>query len=40
MMRQGVLNSEIGRVYPLDEIVEAAKQADAVARHGKVLVRL
>ena len=40
MIRQGVLNSEIGRVYPLDDIVEAAKQADAVARHGKVMVRL
>jgi NADPH:quinone reductase-like Zn-dependent oxidoreductase len=40
MIRQSVLSSEIGRVYPLEEIPEAAKQADAVARHGKVLVRL
>jgi NADPH:quinone reductase-like Zn-dependent oxidoreductase len=40
MIRQGVLNSDIGRVYPLDEIVDAARQADAVARHGKVMVRL
>jgi NADPH:quinone reductase len=40
MIRQGVLSSEIGRIYPLDEIVDAAREADAVARHGKVLVRL
>jgi NADPH:quinone reductase len=40
MIRQGVLSSEIGRIYPLEEISEAAKQADAVARQGKVLVRL
>jgi NADPH:quinone reductase-like Zn-dependent oxidoreductase len=40
MIRKDVLSSEIGRVYPLDEIVEAAKQADAVGRQGKVLVRL
>jgi NADPH:quinone reductase-like Zn-dependent oxidoreductase len=40
MIRQGVLTSDIGRVYPLDEIREAARQADSVARHGKVLVRL
>jgi NADPH2:quinone reductase len=40
MIRQGVLNSEIGQTYPLDRIVDAAKQADAVGRHGKVLVRL
>jgi NADPH:quinone reductase len=40
MIRHGVLSSEIGRVYPLAEITEAAKEADAVARQGKVLVRL
>jgi NADPH:quinone reductase-like Zn-dependent oxidoreductase len=40
MIRQGVLSSEIGRVYPLNEIMEAATQADKVGRHGKVLVRL
>jgi NADPH:quinone reductase-like Zn-dependent oxidoreductase len=40
MIRQGVLSSEIGRVFALDEIAEAAEQADAVARHGKVLIRL
>lgn len=40
MIRQGVLSSDIGTVYSLDEIVEAARKADQVARHGKVLVRL
>jgi NADPH:quinone reductase-like Zn-dependent oxidoreductase len=40
MIRQKVLDSEIGRVYPLDQISEAARHADAVARQGKVLVRL
>ena len=40
MIRHGVLSSQIGRVYPLEEIVEAAQQADSVARHGKVLLRL
>ncbi len=40
MMRKKVLTSEIGRVYPLDEITEAARHADTVARHGKVLLRL
>jgi NADPH:quinone reductase len=40
MIRKGVLDSEIGRTYPLAEINEAVKQADSVARHGKVLLRL
>ncbi len=40
MIRQGVLSSEIGQVYPLEQIAEAARQADSVARQGKVLVRL
>jgi NADPH:quinone reductase-like Zn-dependent oxidoreductase len=40
LIRRGVLRSDIGRVYPLDEIRAAAHQADSVARQGKVLVRL
>lgn len=40
MIRKGVLDSEIGRTYPLSEIHEAVTQADAVARQGKVLLRL
>jgi NADPH:quinone reductase-like Zn-dependent oxidoreductase len=40
LIRQGVLQSEIGRVYPLSEIREATHEAGLVGRHGKVLVRL
>jgi hypothetical protein len=40
MIRQTVLSSEIGRVYPLNEIMKAATEADTVGRHGKVLVQL
>jgi NADPH:quinone reductase-like Zn-dependent oxidoreductase len=40
LVRQGVLDSQIGQVYPLDRITQAAHQADTVARAGKVLVRL
>ncbi len=40
MIRKGVLASEIGRTYPLAELGEAVKEADAVGRHGKVLLRL
>jgi NADPH2:quinone reductase len=39
MIRKGILSSEIGRIYPLGEITEAARHADTVGRHGKVLVR-
>jgi NADPH:quinone reductase-like Zn-dependent oxidoreductase len=39
MIRQKVLSSEIGRIFPLAEIREAARLADSVGRHGKVLVR-
>jgi NADPH:quinone reductase-like Zn-dependent oxidoreductase len=40
MIRRGVLSSEIGRTYPLDQIVDAARHADTVARQGKMLLRL
>lgn len=40
MIRKGVLASEIGRTYPLVELADAVKQADAVGRHGKILLRL
>ena len=40
LIRQGVLRSEIGRVYPLAEIKEAAREAGIVGRQGKVLIRL
>jgi NADPH:quinone reductase-like Zn-dependent oxidoreductase len=40
LIRQGVLESAIGDSYPLDRITQAVVQADTVARHGKVLLRL
>jgi NADPH:quinone reductase len=40
LIRQGVLRSEIGQVYPLSEIKEAAREAAIVGRQGKVLLRL
>ena len=40
LIRQGVLRSEIGQVYPLAEIKEAAHEAGIIGRQGKVLVRL
>ena len=40
LIRKGVLHSEIGRTYPLDEIVDAARHAETIARQGKVLIRL
>jgi NADPH:quinone reductase len=40
LIRQGVLRSEIGRVYPLGEIKEAAHEAGIIGRQGKVLIRL
>jgi NADPH:quinone reductase len=40
LIRQGVLSSQIGPSFDLDEIREAARQADSIARGGKVLLRL
>ena len=40
LIRKGVLHSEIGRTFPLDQIVDAARHAETVGRHGKVLVRI
>jgi NADPH2:quinone reductase len=40
LIRQGVLNSDIGQVFPLGEIKQAAQEAAIVGRQGKVLVRL
>jgi NADPH:quinone reductase-like Zn-dependent oxidoreductase len=40
LIRQGALRSEIGRVFPIDEIKEAAHQAGIVGRQGKVLLRV
>ncbi len=40
LIRQDVLRSEIGKIYPLAEIQSAAREAAAVGRQGKVLLRL
>lgn len=38
--REGILRSEIGETYPLDEIKSACQQAEIIGRRGKVLLRL
>jgi NADPH:quinone reductase-like Zn-dependent oxidoreductase len=40
LVRKGVLRSEIGRVFPLDEVGQATREAGIIGRHGKVLVSL
>jgi NADPH:quinone reductase-like Zn-dependent oxidoreductase len=40
LMRGGVLTSEVGATFPLDEVAKAAAQAAQPGRHGKVLLRL
>jgi NADPH:quinone reductase-like Zn-dependent oxidoreductase len=40
LMRQGVLTTEVGTAYPLEEVRAAARQAAAPGRHGKVLLRI
>src|SRR5262249_16375002 len=38
LIRQQVLHSQIGQVYPLERIAEAAPHAETVARQGQVLI--
>jgi NADPH2:quinone reductase len=40
LLRVGVLTSEIGATYPLEEIQTAVRQAQTPGRQGKVLLRL
>jgi NADPH:quinone reductase-like Zn-dependent oxidoreductase len=40
LIRQRVLHSQIGQIYPLEQIAQAARQAETVARQGKVLIHL
>jgi NADPH:quinone reductase-like Zn-dependent oxidoreductase len=40
LIRRGVLDSEIGRTYLLSEIQTAAREAAAIGRQGKVLLKL
>lgn len=39
LIRQNVLSSEIGRVYSLDQIQDAVREAGQVGHKGKILVR-
>jgi NADPH:quinone reductase-like Zn-dependent oxidoreductase len=40
LMREGVLTSEIGRTFRLDEVAEAVREAESVGRKGKTLLRI
>jgi NADPH:quinone reductase-like Zn-dependent oxidoreductase len=38
LMAKGVLSTDIGPVFPLDEIKAAVRQASTPGRHGKILL--
>jgi NADPH:quinone reductase-like Zn-dependent oxidoreductase len=40
LIREGVLAADIGTTYPLDRVADAVREAAAVGRGGKVLLRL
>jgi NADPH:quinone reductase-like Zn-dependent oxidoreductase len=40
LMRAGILTTEIRHKYPLDQIAEAVREAEAVGRTGKVLLTI
>jgi NADPH:quinone reductase-like Zn-dependent oxidoreductase len=40
LMRAGVLTSEVGATYALDDVAKAAAEAWRPGHHGKVLLRL
>ena len=40
LMAMGVLSTDIGPVFPLDEIKAAVRQASTPGRHGKILLRM
>jgi NADPH2:quinone reductase len=40
LLRAGVLNSEVGKTYPMEEIQAAVREAETPGRQGKVLLRL
>jgi hypothetical protein len=39
-IRAGVLATEVGRKFPIEAIGEAVRAAEAVGKHGKVLLAL
>jgi len=40
LMRADILDSVVGRSFPLDQIAEAVREAEKTARGGKVLLRI
>jgi NADPH:quinone reductase-like Zn-dependent oxidoreductase len=40
LIRKGVLDTELGREYPLEAIGDAVREAGSVGRHGKILLRI
>jgi hypothetical protein len=40
LMKKGILVSEVGKTFRLDEINEACVEAERTARGGKVLLRI
>ena len=40
LMAKGVLRTDIGPVFPLDEIKAAVRQASTPGRQGKILLRM
>jgi NADPH:quinone reductase-like Zn-dependent oxidoreductase len=40
LMANGVLTTDIGPVFPLDDIKAAVRQASTPGRHGKILLRI
>lgn len=40
LIRAGTLATDLGESFPLDAVVEAAREAEIVARRGKVLLRI
>jgi NADPH:quinone reductase-like Zn-dependent oxidoreductase len=40
LIREGVLSSEVGQSYHLDQIADAVREAEKVGRDGKVLLRM
>ena len=39
-MREGILETNIGKVYSLDQVKEAVRHAEMAAKEGKVLLKI
>lgn len=40
LIREGVLQSEVGQTFAMDQIADAVRVADQPGRAGKILLRL